>query len=213
MAGREAVLMLHGFLMNRLVMQPLQGALREAGFEAHALDYRSVRGTLAEHLEECARAVALLCAQGVSRVHLLGHSMGGVIALSYLLREPPPAHIGRTVLLGSPVAGCDAATKFEQQILGRLLMGNSASLWKEAMPLRIPPGREVGAIAGSERFGLGPLVVELEGENDGVARVAETILPGMADHILLPVSHTGMLLSAEVARQCIAFLRQGKFAR
>jgi pimeloyl-ACP methyl ester carboxylesterase len=213
MPGREAVLMLHGFLMNRFVMHPLQGALRDAGFDAHALDYRSIRGTLAEHHEECARAIDGLIAQGAARVHLLGHSMGGVVALSYLLRQPAPEHIGRTVLLGSPVAGCDAATLFSQQALGRLLMGNSASLWREAMPLLIPPDREVAAIAGNERFGLGPLVVELEGENDGVARVVETWLTGMADHILLPVSHTGMLLSAEVARQCIAFLRNGRFAR
>ena len=34
---------------------------------------------------------------------------------------------------------------------------------------------------------------------------------GLADHLVLPVSHTGMLISATVARQCLAFLRRGRF--
>jgi hypothetical protein len=60
---------------------------------------------------------------------------------------------------------------------------------------------------------LGQFFVSLDGPNDGVARVEETRLPGMADHLVLPVSHTGMLFSAEVARQSAAFLRHGRFAR
>ena len=237
-SGREAVLILHGFLMNRYVMHPLQAVLQHAGFEAQAFAYRSIRGTLSEHLEALAGAIAALSSQGVSRVHLVGHSMGGVVALAYLLRSHEstllrshestrsartaagergapdlPAVTGRVVLLGSPVAGCSAAQAFEQQLTGKLLMGKSASLWKEAMPLRIPPRAQVGAIAGNERFGLGSMLVKLQGQNDGVTCVAETHLPGMADHMLMPVSHTGMLFSAQVARQCVAFLRDGHFVR
>ena len=209
--------MLHGFLMNRFVMHSLESALKEAGFDAHSLDYHSIRGTLAEHLEETGRGIDALLERGASRVHLLGHSMGGVVVLSYLLRARSDAartaSIGRTVLLGAPVTGCAAAEEFAKQAAGRMLMGNSAALWQEAMPLSIPEGVQVGAIAGTERFGLGQLFVNLDGPNDGVARVEETRLPGMADHLILPVSHSGMLFSAEVARQCAAFLRDGRFAR
>jgi hypothetical protein len=36
-------------------------------------------------------------------------------------------------------------------------------------------------------------------------------MPGMSDHIVLPVSHLGMLLSARVARETGSFLTQGRF--
>ena len=45
---REAVLLLHGLWMNRLVMHPLQGALARAGLRAETVGYRSLRGDLPE---------------------------------------------------------------------------------------------------------------------------------------------------------------------
>jgi hypothetical protein len=37
-------------------------------------------------------------------------------------------------------------------------------------------------------------------------------MPGAADHITLPVSHLGMLLSARVAHETGHFLTQGRFS-
>jgi len=41
--------------------------------------------------------------------------------------------------------------------------------------------------------------------------VSETQLPGATAHLILPVSHTGMLLSARVARETGSFLEHGRF--
>ena len=213
-AAREAVLLLHGLWMSRHVMFPLQSALEAAGFQAVALGYRSTRGNLAEHHERIDEAMLTLAA-AAPRVHLLGHSMGGVIALSYLMRcsaSPTAGRLGRVLLLGSPVVRCAAANDFGSHAAGRLLMGSSVALWQSALPLSVPPGREVAVVAGTESFGLGPLFVTLDGPNDGVVRVEETQLPGLCAQLQLPVSHTGMLFSAEVARQSAAFLRHGRFA-
>jgi len=49
--------------------------------------------------------------------------------------------------------------------------------------------------------------------SDGVVTVDETRLPGLSDHLVLPVSHSGMLISREVALQTAAFLRYGRFER
>ena len=62
-------------------------------------------------------------------------------------------------------------------------------------------------------IGIGTIVATLEGPNDGVIRVAETRLPGAKDHIEMNVSHSGMLVSADVADQVGAFLQRGEFLR
>lgn len=216
-SAREAVVLLHGLWMSSHVMYPLQSALDAAGFQPVALGYRSTRGSLAEHHERLDEAIANLTLAGtaVPRVHLLGHSMGGVIALSYLMHRAAGGlarRLGRVLLLGAPVLRCAAANDFGSHAAGRLLMGSSVAVWQSALPLSVPSGREVGMIAGTEPFGLGPLFVTLEGPNDGVVRVEETQLPGLSAHLQLPVSHTGMLFSAEVARQSAAFLHHGQFA-
>ena len=76
----------------------------------------------------------------------------------------------------------------------------------------LPPGIELGSLAGNSPLGIGR-IFKLQGENDGTVLVEETRFPGMADHILLPVSHTGMLTDKRVAGQTAAFLRHGKFDR
>jgi hypothetical protein len=43
--------------------------------------------------------------------------------------------------------------------------------------------------------------------------VAETELPGLTDHCIVPATHTGLLFSQDAAEQTIAFLRGARFAR
>jgi len=53
--------------------------------------------------------------------------------------------------------------------------------------------------------------MRLPGSNDGVVRLEETEVAGMRDRIVLPVSHSGMLVSARVAREVAVFLERGAF--
>ncbi len=208
------VVLLHGLWMNHLAMWPLAHALEREGFVTTSPNYRSMLGTPQENLD---RVAALVAAMPARRVHLVGHSLGGLLALGLLQRRSQSAHagagprLGRAVLLGAPVAGCEAGRVLSGHMLGRWLLGETAPLWNAAPILAVPSGCQVGVIAGTRQVGLGRMVVQLEGANDGVVRVEETRLPGRADHRVLPVSHSGMLLSRQVARQCALFLRHGKF--
>jgi len=209
MNDKEAVLLLHGAWMNPLVMAYLAGALRSEGFAAHALGYRTMRDPLEAHLSRLANGIARLDA---ARVHLVGHSLGGVIVMRYLQRAADH-RIRRAVLLGSPVAGCRAATNFAERAGGELMMGQSLAVWREPVDVSVDSRFEIGAIAGTRALGLARMVMRLPAPNDGVVCLDETKFPALRDHLVLPVGHTLMLMSPRVARQTVSFLRTGAFRR
>lgn len=205
----EAVLLLHGLWMNRLAMLYLALALEEAGFAAESLNYHSMRGTLPEHVGALADRVAGTAADAV---HLVAHSLGGIVALNYL-QGARDERIGRVVLLGAPVSGSQAARALADWPGGDLMLGRSTDIWRSDNRAQLDATACVGAIAGSRSFGLGSVFMDVPEPSDGVVTVEETRLPGLSDHLVLPVSHSGMLISREVARQTAAFLRNGRFER
>jgi len=61
------------------------------------------------------------------------------------------------------------------------------------------------------RVGTGQFFAHFDEDNDGTVGVSETRIPGLADHLVLPHSHFGMLYAGDVAAQVAHFLRHGAF--
>jgi hypothetical protein len=61
--------------------------------------------------------------------------------------------------------------------------------------------------------GTGQFFAHFDEDNDGTVAVSETRIPGLTDHLVLPHSHIGMLLAADVAEQVACFLRNAAFRR
>jgi len=208
MATREAVLLLHGLWMNRLAMIYLARKLERAGFAARAIGYWSIFDPMDANVARLARVVS---STDASRVHLVGHSLGALVALRYL-QKGADARVGRAVLLGPPLAGCRAAIALQRIPGGRRLLGESLSVWNQPFETAFDPRYEVGVIAGTRPLGTSCLFTRLPKPNDGVVCVDETLLPAARDRLEIFVSHSGMLIDARVARATIAFLSKGKFA-
>ncbi|WP_313319932.1 alpha/beta fold hydrolase [Stenotrophomonas sp.] len=202
-ASRPRVLILHGIWNTRSWLLPLAWRLRSQGFVVDTFGYPSVFGG-----PEVAVPQLLQRLQGRGPVSLVGHSLGGLVALE-ALRQSPQLEVPRVVCLGSPLRGSGTARVMAEHGWA-LALGRSGGLLQHGLP-EWQGQAEVGLIAGSVAHGLGALVGALEGDSDGTVGLAETRLPGLADHCVVPVSHSGLVLSPQVARLTAGFLRQGRF--
>jgi pimeloyl-ACP methyl ester carboxylesterase len=205
---QEAVVLVHGLWVHGLAMGLVRRRVARCGYRAIAYSYPSMRLTVAENVE---RLVAYCRGLAAPRVHLVGHSMGGLIALRVLERATGFTP-GRVVLTGTPVAGCHSGRRLARLPGGRAALGRCMPEWMEPATYTARNGCDIGVIAGRKPIGLGRIVApDLEQPSDGVVSVAETRFPAMRDHIVLDVSHSGMLVSRPVAHQIVSFLRNGAF--
>jgi pimeloyl-ACP methyl ester carboxylesterase len=201
------VIVLHGLWVSGLVMAPLAARLATEGFRCHLFRYAG-RG----HPPEANADRLLRFRLALGPAHFVGHSLGGLVILDALGKAPGVA-AGKVVLLGVPATGSFSGRRFATHRFGRWLMGRSQALWRERGTARWNRPEPLGVIAGTLPLGLGHALGRLPGPNDGVVCVEETAVEGMRDRILLPVSHSAMILSARVAAQTAEFLRHGKFRR
>jgi pimeloyl-ACP methyl ester carboxylesterase len=211
MAG---VLLLHGISRTARSMKPLERALRAQGFAVCNLDYPSRRGSLEQLADGAAAAVARFAAGLDGPLHIVTHSMGGLVARVLIARHRP-ARLGRVVMLAPPNGGSEIADMLHRLFLFRWWFGPSGAqlVTRRSAALRDLLGSvnfELGVIAGNRS--LYPLAsVALPKPHDGRVSVAATRMAGMRDHLTLPVSHTLIMRDATAIAQTLAFLRTGRF--
>lgn len=145
-------------------------------------------------------------------IDLVGHSLGGLVTLA-ALRSVPAGRVRRAVLLAPPVAGSISARRLARLGLpGRWILGPCGAALCAGDTRPAPAGAQIGIIAGDRAIGMGRVLGSLDGPSDGTVRVDETRLTGASAHIVLPVSHTGMLFSDVVAQTASRFLETGRFS-
>jgi pimeloyl-ACP methyl ester carboxylesterase len=211
------VVYVHGLWLNGWESALLRKRLsRELECQTLSFPYSSMSADLG------ANALALAKFLGRFRtdtLHLVGHSMGGLVILELFDRlesgrlssalELPP---GRVVLVGSPVRGSRAARRLARLPWGLRMLGHTAR--EVLLPRREPVWRgtrELGVIAGSLPVGFGRLVGSFNEPNDGTVMVSETRLAGACQHLVVHTSHSALVYSRTVARHIGAFLRHGRF--
>ncbi len=194
--------------MNAAALLVLQARLRRCGFNVVRFGYPTVRAGLDA---SASRLSHFLYSLQADQIHLVAHSLGGLVTLR-ALELSPDARVRRIALLGTPVAGSLSGRRLASFSAGRMLLGANIDVWGERHMADIPDGLEIGVIAGTMPVGLGYLVGELPRPHDGAVSVSETKLDNAADTILLRVSHTAMLFSGSVASQVCHFLKHACFA-
>ena len=199
------VLLVHGLWMRSFSLRWLATRLRSQQFLPQVFGYYSL---MQDTDAVVARLADALRAQ--PGMHVVAHSLGGLLALRAAqgLGAPQP---GRIVCLGSPLAGSHAASSIVTRLpAGARLIGHNRALLTSGIG-SIPAGLQVGAVAGCVPRGLGGLLARFDCEHDGTVSVPETRVPGLADHVVVRASHSGLMFSDAAVNQAVAFLRHGRF--
>ena len=209
----EQVILLHGLGRGGNAMFLLQKRIREAGYEAHSIEYASLQEQPDIILEKIGKQIERYCRNDGRPVHFVGHSLGGLIVRAYL-DQRPLINLGRVVLLGTPSQGSELVDIYDDSWLFKIL-GPTARLLgtdEDSFPNQIgPPYYPLGIIAGTSSFN--PLTDDrLPGADDGVASVKSTKIDGMTDFLLVDTSHSMMRYNETVANETIYFLKKGRFS-
>ena len=216
----EAVVCLHGLWLSGYATGYWRAQFIRAGFAAYAYSYPTVRSRLALNRSALARFVESLPEQ---RIHFAGHSLGALTIVSMLddlSWRLPGKELGRIVLAGPPFQDSHAGkaligTGRARPVLGRLgatMAGRPLRDWLAGTRPCVPLGVDLGVIAGDSSIGLGRIIAPgLPRPHDGTVSVEETRVVGAREHLVLPVGHTGMLMSPTVVKRMIRFFESGSF--
>lgn len=211
----DCVILLHGLARTARSMRPVQKALTREGFVVRNIGYDSRAATIEElAMETLPRAVAECEHEQPREIHVVTHSLGGIL-LRYYLSEHQIEKLGHAVMLAPPNQGSEVVDKWRNRPGFRQLNGPAGlqlGTDAESVPRQLGAVEfSLGVIAGTAT--VNPILsLSLPNPDDGKVSVASTKVAGMADFVAVPYSHTFIMSRTKVHQQIVHFLRHGHFA-
>ena len=120
------VLLVHGMVDNRSIFTLLRRSLRRCGFgQVRTLNYSPFTTDVRDAAATLGRAVEDLCAEtGHERIHVVAHSLGGVVARYHVQRLGGDERVHTLVTLGSPHRGTGSARLLPLRLCRQLRPGS-----------------------------------------------------------------------------------------
>ncbi len=205
--------LLHAAVVGRGTLALFGRRLAALGFRVHIPGYPNRRLDLAGCAEHLAPILARLADEAApAPTHLVGHSLGGLVARR-LLHLHCPANFGRLVTLGTPHLGSPLADRFHRRAWFQKLFGPVGRELTTGRPIDWaapwPPPYDIGLLAGT--IPVGPGTLTLTWISDGTVSRASSQPWGGTDYARVPATHTTIPMLKKTARLTANFLTTGRF--
>jgi triacylglycerol lipase len=135
-AAATPILLVHGIIDNHVIFTVMERALRRRGFQTlSAYDYGLLTHNIPRAAVRLGEAIEKLSAvTAYERIHVIGHSLGGLIARYYVQRLGGDNHVHTLVTLGTPHQGTQLAWAAPLLPLVRQLTPSSPLIQELAQP-------------------------------------------------------------------------------
>lgn len=211
----DCVVLLHGLARTANSMNQLESTLKERGFTVVNVDYPSRHKTIEELAPLAVTEGMTKCEEyGSQKIHFVTHSMGGIL-VRYYLENDEIENLGHVVMIAPPNQGSEVVDNLSD-VPGFDILNGPAGLQlgtdAESIPSNLGPVNfSLGVIAGNKTFN--PILSQfLPNPDDGKVSVERTKVEGMADFIVVNVSHPFIMEDETVIEYAIAFLNSGSFS-
>lgn len=126
LAARIPVVLVHGFVDNRSVFSVMRRGLHRRGFtQTCTWNYSPLLADVARGAADLGAHIEEICEQtGHDRVHVVGHSLGGLIARYHVQRQGGDQRVESLVTLGTPHRGSVLAHVLPTPLVRQLRPGS-----------------------------------------------------------------------------------------
>jgi triacylglycerol lipase len=210
----DYVILLHGMGRMKASMRKVETYLHDNGYETINVNYPTTKEPIEELSDNLQRCVETYCIDTTKRVHIVTHSLGGIVARYYLTGNSLPEG-SRVVMMAPPNRGSEISDKllnfppyeWLNGPAGMQLTTDSSSIPNS---LADNPSVEIGILTGTKSND--PWFNHLfSGEHDGKVTVESAKLDHMKDFKLHPVTHTFIMKSDAVVEDIYHFIKHGRF--
>lgn len=207
----DHVVLLHGLGRTARSMERMAAAFRGAGYVVWNMDYPSRDATIEALAPRIREEIGQLTA-AAPRVHVITHSMGGIL-LRHIQATDPLPNLGRVVMLAPPSGGSEVVDRLGGLSLFRRIngpAGRQLGTGTNGVPSQLPPANfELAVITGDRSINWIHSLFLIPGPDDGKVAVARARTPGMRDFRVVHVSHPFIMEDRRVIALCLAFVESG----